>query len=1127
MIRVARRFHRSISLTLDWGRPEALRGYLVSPLVRTCGERFLTELTHRGGTRTWSIVGPYGTGKSAFVLFFSTLLASGGQERATLFRRLGGNADLARSFGQAHPRAWMPVLVVGERAPLLVAVLKALYQAVLDARPSTRGRPPQVEGALREMLVQLEAGQLASGSEVMAMIDDVAAYAANRHSGLLFVFDELGKFLEHAAHEPTRSDIYFLQQLAERASRSSSFPLAVITVLHQSFSLYAEGLPERERQEWQKVQGRYDEVPFLEPVDHLVRLAGCAIEKTADTGAQLTLDHRSALASLRTLLRGEHVPLIEALKETLPLHPVVATLLAPIFRGPLAQNERSLFAFLASTEPGGFQAYLSQTEGCPTELYGIGQLYEYVSCVLAARASRGRHERVFGLADRALARITGKDGGEAALVVKALTLLERFGEDAGLLSDVSTIALALGFAESVVEGHLKGLDRFVVHRQFSDTYHLWDGSDVDLERELAAARQVVEHSGNVAGVLERRIALRPVVAGRHLHQTGTLRYLEPRLVEEGAFDGGLAPEDSANGLIVYVLPRSERASRELADKLRDPEFRKDALPHPATVVAVANDATRMREQALSLLALDQALSSSKALRVDPVARRELELQLNVASNRLLATLGHSFGWGSVASQSHARWFTARGGECPAPSRLSRLASDVMDTTFLRAPKIHNELLNRSSLSAQAAKARRVLIEAMIEQADQENLGFVGHPPALSMYLSVLKESGMHEPEEPPYWRRPEGAHAVVWDEMLRVLELRDSAMRVDELFEYFGRPPFGLREGVLPVLLVGLLLGRPDRITLFEDGSLVPMVETEVAERLLRRPKTFAVRAFAATEGRERVLRALLKRLPSKASDEPTVLNATTALLRKIRRLSDYARNTNNVTRVAKRVRTAVLTARDPHDLLFHRLPGELEVSGAVEADPLAYVNALMGALEELDNAEDELIQRLYHRILKTFGARDQAEVTARCRELPETGLADLVAGLKLRAQDDMPRLEWVFSIATFLVHRPPDKWRDKDEAAFDLKLREVARLARRYEQVARQNWSEGIPRLLVSVLNNDGSEVSDIAVVRDGEDAGVRALADSIVKVAVDNNLNRDQVLRAIALILATPDVEQERPSA
>ena len=56
---------------------------------------------------------------------------------------------------------------------------------------------------------------------VAGLMGEAAAYVrtSGRGAGLLVVIDELGKFLEFAAMNPERQDIYFLQCLAEAAAR--------------------------------------------------------------------------------------------------------------------------------------------------------------------------------------------------------------------------------------------------------------------------------------------------------------------------------------------------------------------------------------------------------------------------------------------------------------------------------------------------------------------------------------------------------------------------------------------------------------------------------------------------------------------------------------------------------------------------------------------------------------------------------------------------------------------------------------------------------------------------------------------------------------------------------------------
>jgi hypothetical protein len=396
------------------------------------------------------------------------------------------------------------------------------------------------------------------------------------------------------------------------------------------------------------------------------------------------------------------------------------------------------------------------------------------------------------------------------------------------------------------------------------------------------------------------------------------------------------------------------------------------------------------------------------------------------------------------------------------------------------------------------------------------LGFEGHPPSLAMYLSVVKQSGMHDPGSATSWTKPAGKLGALWDDTLEYLEQLDEPLAVDELYRFFASPPYGVREAVMPVVLVGQLLAQHDRLTLFEEGSLVPILDVDIAARLLTRPKTFTIRAFASSDGREKVLKAILEKLDPKRACDPTLINATKALLKVVRRLSDYAKGTNSISREAKGVRTAILSARDPYDLIYNRLPRELNFDGDIEADARGYVTSLVAALEELNGVEGRLLQRLFSKILLVFGAADQAEVVARCADLPEGGMSSLVTGFRLRAQEGAPQDEWVFSIATFLVHRPPDKWRDSDEAVFDLKIRETARLFRRYEQVALRDWSGGIRKMYLSVLDNDGSERADVIILRDEEAAGAEKLARSIEDLVAREGCSRDQMLRAVAQLLS-----------
>ena len=157
---------------------------------------------------------------------------------------------------------------------------------------------------------------------------------------LLLVVDELGKFLEYAAHDPEYGDLFVLQSLAEFATRSGQTPLLMLTILHQAFEQYAQRLASSQREEWAKVQGRFEDVSFVEPTEQVLRLIGSAIEKTAaveNPNLSVAVDLE---LKPRQLDKSEFVSLLES---CLPLQPTVALIVSPLFRR-FAQNERSLFA---------------------------------------------------------------------------------------------------------------------------------------------------------------------------------------------------------------------------------------------------------------------------------------------------------------------------------------------------------------------------------------------------------------------------------------------------------------------------------------------------------------------------------------------------------------------------------------------------------------------------------------------------------------------------------------------------------------------------------------------------------------------------------------------------------------
>ena len=91
----------------------------------------------------------------------------------------------------------------------------------------------------------------------------------------------------------------------------------------------------------------------------------------------------------------------------------------------------------------------------------------------------------------------------------------------------------------------------------------------------------------------------------------------------------------------------------------------------------------------------------------------------------------------------ADWYVAgERVELPPSTSLSRLASDLADRRYSKAPRVHSELVNRQRPSSNTQAGIRDLMHAMISAADKPALG-IGIPRARQLYSTVLAAAGLH------------------------------------------------------------------------------------------------------------------------------------------------------------------------------------------------------------------------------------------------------------------------------------------------------------------------------------------------------------------------------------------------
>ena len=247
------------------------------------------------------------------------------------------------------------------------------------------------------------------------------------------------------------------------------------------------------------------------------------------------------------------------------------------------------------------------------------------------------------------------------------------------------------------------------------------------------------------------------------------------------------------------------------------------------------------------------------------------------------------------------------------------------------------MINRTRLSSAAARARRELMEAMVLNEAQKMLGLEGTGPEVAIYRTMLLAEGLHREGEDGAWQfsspEPGNHYYQLWEALIQATESADDvAIPVSGIIRLLRSPPFGLKEGPIPILLCLFLIVNSDELALYQEGAFIPWLGPEEMELMTKRPEYFTVRRFQQAKLRGQVFQlymSLLKAQPSTESRQtrnPSLIGVVGPLVQFVKSLKPYALHTRAVSRYAQNVRHVLQHARDPFDLLYVDLPRAVDL---------------------------------------------------------------------------------------------------------------------------------------------------------------------------------------------------------
>ncbi|KXJ97957.1 MAG: hypothetical protein UZ17_ACD001002847 [Acidobacteria bacterium OLB17] len=1116
LFRIQQRFLRSAHLERDFADPAALKGYVLTPHARAALDRLLDGIRQGSAQRAWRITGDYGSGKSSFGLLLAHLMAGKYAELPVELKR----SIQPRKLGIDGNR-FVPMLVTGTREPLGLAIVRALQRG-LEALPKNRALRQLREKA--KGLAELSEISPLSDTTVIDILTDTAAAvkAQGLGTGLLIIVDELGKFLEFSALHPDRQDVFLLQRLAETAARSGENPIFIVGLLHQGFSAYADLLSLSAQKEWEKVAGRYEEILFAQPIEQTTGLITSALnirsDRLADAIAREAVKSMSGAIELGwfgvTASRNE---LAEIAKSLYPLHPTVVPVLVNLFKR-FGQNERSLFSFLISNEPFGLQEFAA-TKGNYGRFFRLHDLYDYTRATFGHRLSVQSYRSHWNQIDSIVSSFPAEDAVEVQILktVGMLNLLD----SPNLLASDEAIAGAVGVSKSnkAFSGKLQFLHktkRILYYRGAAGGYCLWPYTSINLERAYEEATQALGPAMRISAVIKNYLDTRPLVARRHYIETGNLRHFAVRylpvneLTAAADFDLG-----AADGVILVPFCETEDEHQDAVRFTKSSVFTK----RPEILLAIPKPLGSLAGLVQELQRWQWIAENTPELNHDEYAAEEVARQIEASRDMLQRRVNAFIGLRQTHGQTELEWYQQNNRLSISSGRdLLSFLSSTCDRVYSRAPRVKNELVNRRAISSAAAAARMRLIERVFKHPREPFMGMDPDkkPPEMSIYLSLFKNGGLHRESDGEFKVTTPVAGADIcnlhpaFDRIRQFLEGRpDKRVSVSRLYAELRKPPFGVRGGIIPILLAVFGVVNEQDIAFYENGVFLRHVTGFDFMRLIKDPDTFEIQyckiAGIRTELFDLLVQAL--QLPASKQRRFDLLDIVRPLCVFAAQLPAYTHKTQSLSPVASEVRSVLVAAEEPATLLFRQLPAacgldEFKADEEAETERVReFVEVLKATLDELRGAFPQLQEQMKSILAREFGVPGPLEgLRSTLAERAEAILLHIkdqrLRALVLRLADaNLPDSDWLESLGSVVCSMPPSKWTDDH---FEVFRQEIEMFAGRFARVESMAFRTGRKRpgqsaLRVAITSLDGGELDRVIYFGTDDEAKVQEIEKQI----------------------------------
>lgn len=795
-ISIAQGFQYSVNIGLDINNDDKVKGFIPTVASLELLEDMLLSTYPVSTDRARVLIGAYGKGKSHIILVFLSLLL---RKDRKLFDGLlpkikSYNNDLyeyVTSYIDSERRL-LPVIIQGSNASitqsLLAGIKKALeesglediipdthYQAAVKAIKKWENEFPETysmfAGKLNELVPDFvnrlfdydtEAYDLfvelyptlTSGSEfnpflgfdVVDLYTNVIKKLRDRnYDGIFVVYDEFSKFLEAGITKISSVDIKLLQDFAEKCNRSKENQMHLLLVSHKNISNYIDSLPKQKMDGWRGVSERFKHVEVHNDFSQIYDLISNVILQNESYNSFCDVNKISYDILKDFVCRGETFSETnDNDKNTVvygcyPLHPV-STFILPRISEKVAQNERTIFTFLSSTQKNTLSSFIETAKGS-FPILTPDYIYDYFETLFKKETYTSETYKTWQLTANILNKLAS-DGVDKkhikTKIVKTIALIYIVAQYSKLapLPETMFEIFKLSVKDSVeITDAIDELQnkQYVIYMKQSNHYlKLKESIGINIPALIESTIETQKGNYQIKDILNDANIENYLYPVRYNDEKAITRYFKfefitlKELLTINNWDKKIG-DTRAVGIVFGIIPDGTEPDNML-------EYILSEKGNNERIVFVTSDA---KIEFAEILYCYQAVLSlkEKYLKQDEkLLCQEFDIYINDLKEVIAEYI---FSYLKPEDRKASYYHKAKKQSIYRKAQISQLLSSICDSIYFRAPIINNEVINKDIITSVVARYRDKVITGLLANRLEPNLGLVGHAQDISIMRSVL------------------------------------------------------------------------------------------------------------------------------------------------------------------------------------------------------------------------------------------------------------------------------------------------------------------------------------------------------------------------------------------------------